>query len=88
MGVNFKIWTSLKRGIDSSSLPLDDRSHVSLRRRLTISVGRGASISSPCADVARAGIGALEVSDGDLECTNVSKRSSYKGLFLVCLMDL
>ena len=46
------------------------------------------SIGSPCTGVARAGIGELEVSDGALESTNVSKRSSYKGLFLVCLMDI
>ena len=58
----------------------------SLRRRLTISMGRGASIGSPCANVARAGIESLEASDGAIECTDVSKRSSYKALFLVCLV--
>ena len=53
-----------------------------------ISMERGASIGSPCVSVARAGTGALEVSDGALECIDVSKRSSYKGLFLVCIMNL
>ena len=46
-----------------------------------------AFIGSPHAGVARAAMGALEVSNGALECRDVSKRSSYKGLFLVCLMD-
>ena len=46
------------------------------------------SIGSPHVGVARAGIGALEVSHGALECTDVSKRSSYKALFLVCLVGL
>ena len=32
------------------------------------------------------GIESIEASDGAIEC-NVSKRSSYKELFLVCLVD-
>ena len=33
-------------------------------------------------------MGALDcVSDGALECSAVLNRSSYKGLFLVCVMD-
>ena len=51
-------------------------------------MGRGASIDSPHAGVARPGTGALDVFDGALECTDVSKRSSYKGLFFVGLMDI
>ena len=51
-------------------------------------MGRGASIGSPRVGVARDSIGALEVFDGALECMDVSKMSSYKGLFLVCLVDL
>ena len=33
------------------------------------------------------GIESIEASDGAMECTDVSKRSSYKELFLVCLVD-
>ena len=51
-------------------------------------MGRWVSISSSHAGVARAGIGALEVFDGALECADVSKRSSYKMLLLVCLVHL
>ena len=58
-----------------------------MRRRLTPSVGRGASIGSPRSGVAGTGIESLEASDGAIECTDVSKRSSYKELFLVCLVD-
>ena len=36
--------------------------------------------------MARVGIESIEASDGAIECTDVSKRSSYKELFLVCLM--
>ena len=53
---------------------------------LTTSVGRWASIGSPRAGVARAGIESLEAFDGAIERMNVSKRSSYKALFLVCLV--
>ena len=48
---------------------------------------RGAPIGSPRPGVARAGIGALEASDGARDGADVSNRSSYKGLFLVCLVD-
>ena len=58
-----------------------------MRRRLTILAGRGASIGSPRLGVARAGIRSLEASDGAIDGTDVSNRSSYKGLFLVCLVD-
>ena len=44
------------------------------------------SIDSPRPDVVMTGIKSLEASDGALECADVSKRSSYKALFLVCLM--
>ena len=33
-----------------------------------------------------AGRESLEASDGALECVDVAKRSSYKALFLVCLV--
>ena len=49
-------------------------------------MGRGASIDSPHAGVARAGIESIEASEGAIEYTDVSKRSSYKALFLVCLV--
>ena len=55
--------------------------------RLTPSVGRAASIGSPHSGVAGTGIESIEASDGAIECTDVSKRSSYKALFLVCLVD-
>ena len=45
-----------------------------------------ASIGSPHPGMAIASIGSLEASDGALECVDVSKRSSYKALFLVCLV--
>ena len=48
-----------------------------------ISAGRGASIGSPRPGVAIAGRESLEASDGALDEAN---RSSYKGLFLVCLV--
>ena len=41
------------------------------------------STGSSCPGVARAGIGSLEASDGALD---VSNKSSYMGLFLVCLV--
>ena len=44
------------------------------------------SIGSPCPSVAMAGRESLEASDGALECADVAKRSSYKALFLVCLV--
>ena len=44
------------------------------------------SIGSPRLGVARAGRESIEASDGALECVDVAKRSSYKALFLVCLM--
>ena len=44
------------------------------------------SISSPHPGVAMAGMESLEASDGALECADVAKRSSYKVLFLVCLV--
>ena len=37
--------------------------------------------------MAGTGIESIEASDGAMECTDVSKRSSYKELFLVCLVD-
>ena len=37
--------------------------------------------------MAGTGIESIEASDGAIECTDVSKRSSYKELFLVCLVD-
>ena len=49
---------------------------------------RGASIGYSCVVVARACIEALEASDGAIAGVDVSNRSSYKGLFLVCLVDL
>ena len=45
-------------------------------------------IGSPRAGVTRANIGALEASDGAIDGADVLNRSSYKGLFLVCLVDL
>ena len=44
-------------------------------------------IGSPHTSVARAGIGSLEASDGAIDGMDVSNRLSYKGLFLVCLVD-
>ena len=38
--------------------------------------------------MARDGIGSLEASDGAIDGADVSNRSSYNGLFLVCLVDL
>ena len=37
--------------------------------------------------MAGAGIESIEAFDGAMECTDVSKRSSYNELFLVCLVD-
>ena len=51
-------------------------------------MGRGASIGSPRAIVARAGIGSLEGSNGAIDGADVLNRLSYKGLFLVYLVDL
>ena len=36
--------------------------------------------------MAGTGIESIEASDGAIECTDLSKRSSYKALFLVCLV--
>ena len=44
------------------------------------------SIGSPHPGVAMAGIESLEASDAAVECVDVAKRSSYKALFLVCLV--
>ena len=44
------------------------------------------SIGSPRPGVAMAGRESLEAYDGALKCMDVAKRSSYKALFLVCLV--
>ena len=43
-------------------------------------------MGSPCPSVAMAGRESIEAFDGALECVDVAKRSSYKALFLVCLV--
>ena len=88
MCVNFKIHTFFTRGIDSSSLPLDDQSRVIAEASSHYLGGKRGVYWFSLRRCGESWYTRLEVSDGALECTNVSKRSSYKGLFFVCLMDL